>query len=129
MDEKYGLRNSKHKSSTITYSYHLHVEVSCAAIDLQLSELNSRFSKVNIDLLLGTTSLSSDDSFANHDKNKIIKLVIYYPNEFTTSNLENLSFELDNYIDYEREMDNAFSNLKGLGDLLKTLVKTNIYKT
>ncbi|XP_009586566.2 uncharacterized protein [Nicotiana tomentosiformis] len=39
------------------------------------------------------------------------------------------SFELDNYIDYVREMDNAFSNLKGLGDLSKTLVKTNIHKT
>ncbi|XP_075099507.1 uncharacterized protein LOC142176275 [Nicotiana tabacum] len=74
-------------------------------------------------------SLSPDDSFANYDKNKIMKLATYYPNEFPASKLEDLSYELDNYIDYVREMDNAFSNLKALGDLSKTLVKINIYKT
>ncbi|XP_019257784.1 PREDICTED: uncharacterized protein LOC109236001 [Nicotiana attenuata] len=64
-----------------------------AAIDLQLSELNRRFSEVNTSLVL------------------------------------DLSYELDNYIDYVREMDNAFSNLKRLGDLSKTLVKTDIHKS
>ncbi|XP_009758469.2 uncharacterized protein [Nicotiana sylvestris] len=73
--------------------------------------------------------LSPDDSFVNYDKNKIMKLATYYPNEFIASKLEDLSYELDNYIDYVREMDKAFSNLKGLGDLSKTLVKTNIHKT
>ncbi|XP_019229797.1 PREDICTED: uncharacterized protein LOC109210786 [Nicotiana attenuata] len=129
MDEKYDLGKSKHKSLTVTYSHHLHVEVYCAAIDLQLPELNSHFSEVNIDLLLGMASLSPDDYFSNYDKNKIMKLATYYPNEFTASKLEDLSFELDNNIDYVREMDNAFSNLKGLGDLSKTLVKKNIHKT
>nr|XP_016438038.1 PREDICTED: la-related protein 1A-like [Nicotiana tabacum] len=99
----------------------------CAAIDLQLSELNSRFSEVNTSPLLGMVSLSPDDSFANYDKNKIMKLATYYPNEFTASKLEDLSYELDNYIDYVREMDNAFSNLIRLGDLSKTLANYLIY--
>nr|XP_009797112.1 PREDICTED: uncharacterized protein LOC104243598 [Nicotiana sylvestris] len=129
MDEKYALGKSKRKSSTVTYSHHLYVEVFCATIDLQLSELNSRFSEVNTSLLLGMASLSPDDSFANYDKNKIMKLATYYPNEFTASKFEDLNYELDNYIDYVREMDNAFSNLKELGDLSKTLVKKNIHKT
>ncbi|XP_019252664.1 PREDICTED: zinc finger MYM-type protein 1-like [Nicotiana attenuata] len=89
----------------------------------------NRFSEVNTALLLGMASLSPDDSFANYDKNKIMKLATYYPNEFTASKLEDLSFELDKYIDYVREMENAFSKLKGLGDLSKTLVKINIHKT
>nr|XP_009763368.1 PREDICTED: zinc finger MYM-type protein 1-like [Nicotiana sylvestris] len=58
----------------------------------------------------------------HYDRNKIMKLATYYPNEFTASNLEYLSCELDNYIDYVRELNNAFSKLKGLGDLSKTLV-------
>ncbi|XP_070012323.1 uncharacterized protein [Nicotiana sylvestris] len=128
MNEKYALGKSKRKSSTVTYSHHLYIEVFCATIDLQLSKLNSRFSEVNTSLLLGMASLSPDDSFANYDKNKIMKLATYYPNEFTASKLEDLSYELDNYIDYVREMDNVFSNLKGLGDLSKILVKTNIHK-
>ncbi|XP_070005238.1 uncharacterized protein [Nicotiana sylvestris] len=115
MDEKYALEKSK--------------QVFCAAIDLQFSELNSRFSEVNTSLLLGMANLSPNDSFVNNDKNKIMKLATYYPNEFTASKLEDLSYELDNYIDYVREMDKAFSNLKGLGDLSKILVKTNIHKT
>ncbi|XP_009793096.2 uncharacterized protein LOC107775545 [Nicotiana tabacum] len=102
MDKKYALGKSKRKSSTVTYSHHLYVEVFCATIDLQLSELNSRFSEVNTSLLLGMASLSPDDSFANYDKNKIMKLATYYPNEFPASKLEDLSYELDNYIDYVR---------------------------
>ncbi|XP_070036526.1 uncharacterized protein LOC142166853 [Nicotiana tabacum] len=58
-----------------------------------------------------------------------MKLATYYQNEFSSSKLEDLSFKLDNYIDYVREMDNEFSNLKGLGDLSKLLVKANIHKT
>lgn len=48
-----------------------------------------------------------------------VKLVTYYPNEFTTSKFEGLSFELDNYIDHVRKVNNIFSNLKGLGELPK----------
>ncbi|XP_075087904.1 uncharacterized protein LOC142169865 [Nicotiana tabacum] len=105
MDEKYGLGKSKRKNSTAYH--HLYIDIFCAAIDLQLSELNSHFSEVNIDFLLGIASLSPDDSFTSYDKNKIMKLATYYPNEFTASKLEDLSYELDNYIDYVREMDNA----------------------
>ncbi|XP_070045896.1 uncharacterized protein [Nicotiana tomentosiformis] len=89
----------------------------------------NRFSEVNTDLFLGMASLSTDDSFASYDKNKIMKLATYYLNEFTDSKLEDLSRELDKYINYVQEIDNAFSNLKELGDLSNTMVKTNIHKT
>ncbi|KAM3248908.1 hypothetical protein P3L10_010677 [Capsicum annuum] len=52
-----------------------------------------------------------------------------YPDEFSTSMLEDLSFELDNYIDYVRQENNDFSKLKRLGDLSETLVKKNLHKT
>ncbi|XP_019253823.1 PREDICTED: uncharacterized protein LOC109232509 [Nicotiana attenuata] len=114
MDEKYALGKPKRKSSTVTYTHILYVEVFCAAIDLQLLELNNYFSEVNTDLLLGMASFSPNGSFANYDKNKIINLATYYPNEFTASKLEDIGCELDNYIDYVQEMNNAFSSLKGL---------------
>ncbi|XP_060210282.1 uncharacterized protein LOC132637161 [Lycium barbarum] len=129
MNEKYGLGKSKRKSSSVIYSHHLRVEVFYAVIDLQFSELNNRFSEVNTDLLLGMASLSPENSFANYDKNRIMKLATYYPNEFGASKLDDLSFDLDNYIYYVREVDKAFSNLKGLGDLSMALVKSNMHKT
>ncbi|XP_060210404.1 uncharacterized protein LOC132637309 [Lycium barbarum] len=129
MNEKYGLGKSKRKSLSVIYSHHLRVEVFYAVIDLQLSELNNRFSEVNTDLLLGMASLSPENSLANYDKNRIMKLATYYPNEFGASKLDDLSFDLDNYIYYVREVDKAFSNLKGLGDLSMALVKSNMHKT
>ncbi|XP_016476984.2 uncharacterized protein LOC107798493 [Nicotiana tabacum] len=56
------------------------------------------------------------------DKNSIMipKMDDNHFSEVNTDLL--LGIELDNYIDYVREMDNAFSNLKGLGDLSKTLL-------
>ncbi|KAM3375090.1 hypothetical protein P3S68_013804 [Capsicum galapagoense] len=118
MNKNYALGKSKRKISSITYSHHLRVE-----IDLQLGEPNSRFDEVNTDLLLGMASLSPDNSFVNYDKNRIIKLATYYPNEFSASMLEDLSFELDNYIDYVRQGTCDFFKLKRLGDLSETLVK------
>lgn len=63
MDMNYACGKSKRKKSNVTYSYHLRVEVFYVIIDLQLSELNSRFNEVNTDLLLGKASLSPDNSF------------------------------------------------------------------
>ncbi|XP_016544405.1 uncharacterized protein LOC107844519 [Capsicum annuum] len=94
-----------------------------------IGDLNNRFSEVNTDLLLRMASLSPENCFVNYDKDKIMKLATYYPNEFSVSKLEDLSFDLDNYIYYVREVDNAFSNLKGLRDLSMKLVETNMYKT
>ncbi|XP_016546391.2 zinc finger MYM-type protein 1-like [Capsicum annuum] len=129
MNKNYALEKSKRKISSITYSHYLCVEIFNAVIDLQLGELNSLIDEVNTDLLFGMTSLSPDNSFVNYDKNKIIKLATYYPNEFSASMLEDLSFELNNYIDYVRQRNNNFFKLKRLGDLSETLVKTNLHKT
>nr|XP_009771347.1 PREDICTED: uncharacterized protein LOC104221898 [Nicotiana sylvestris]XP_016457731.1 PREDICTED: uncharacterized protein LOC107781528 [Nicotiana tabacum] len=73
-------------------------------------------------------SLSPDNSFANYDKDRIMKPATLYPHEFSSSKIEDLSYELDNYILFVNE-DNDFSNLKGLGDLSETLVETDLYKT
>ncbi|XP_070046397.1 uncharacterized protein [Nicotiana tomentosiformis] len=128
MDKNYHLGKSKRRSSSVTYSHHLRVEVFNTVIDLQLSKFNSRFDAVNSNLLLGMASLSPDNSFVNYDKDRIMKLATLYPHEFSGSKLEDLSYELDNYILFVKE-DNDFSNLKGLGDLSETLVEIDLYKT
>nr|XP_016475904.1 PREDICTED: uncharacterized protein LOC107797516 [Nicotiana tabacum] len=128
MDKNYHLGKSKRRSSSVTYSHHLCVEVFNTVIYLQLSELNSRFDAVNSNLLLGMASLSPDNFFANYDKERIMKLATLCPHEFSGSKLEDLSYELDNYILFVKE-DNDFSNLKGLGDLSETLVEADLYKT
>ncbi|XP_009629470.2 uncharacterized protein [Nicotiana tomentosiformis] len=63
-------------------------------IDLELQEMNARFDIVTTDLLLDMASLSPDDSFANFDKEKIMKLTEYYPSEFGDHKLRELIFNL-----------------------------------
>ncbi|XP_075084727.1 uncharacterized protein LOC142167982 [Nicotiana tabacum] len=109
------------------------VSLFCVKHGIVISERDMNYvrgkSKLNTDLLLSMASLSPDNPFANYDKYKIMKLSAHYPNEFTDSMLEDLSFELDIYIDYMREADNEFSNLKKLGDLSEILVKINLHMT
>ncbi|XP_059281308.1 uncharacterized protein LOC132035001 [Lycium ferocissimum] len=133
MDKNYALGKSKHKISSVKYSHHLRVEVFNIVIDLQLAELNNRFDEVNTDLLLGMASLSPDNSFANYDKEMIMKLATHYRDEFSVSMLEDLSFELDNYIDYVRELslilpvpaatvERAFSSMKYIKNDLRSRI-------
>ncbi|XP_075103443.1 uncharacterized protein LOC142178024 [Nicotiana tabacum] len=98
MDKNYHLGKPKRRSSSVTYAYHFRDGVFNTVIDLQLSELNRRFDAVNSNLLLGMASLSPDNSFANYDKDRTMKLATLYPHEFSGSKLEDLSYELDNYI-------------------------------
>ncbi|XP_075086113.1 uncharacterized protein LOC107805531 [Nicotiana tabacum] len=88
----------------------------CSKHDIVIPEmdknyhLGNHFDAVNSNLLLGIASLSPDNSFANYDKDRIMKLATLYPHEFSGSKLEDLSYELDNYILFVKE-DNDFSNL------------------
>ncbi|XP_075085085.1 uncharacterized protein LOC142168318 [Nicotiana tabacum] len=82
MKEFYIPGKSKRRPSTVTYSHHLRVDLFYSVIDLQLQELNSRFDIVSGNLLLGMVSLNPVNSFANFDKEKIMTLAKYYPDEF-----------------------------------------------
>ncbi|XP_016481257.1 uncharacterized protein LOC107802302 [Nicotiana tabacum] len=82
MDEDYTLGKSKCKRFEVTYLHHFRVEVFYTVIDLEFQEFNDRFDVVTTDLLLGMTSLNPVDSFANFDKDRIMKLADYYLSEF-----------------------------------------------
>ncbi|XP_075106718.1 uncharacterized protein LOC142179620 [Nicotiana tabacum] len=84
MEEFYIPGKSKRRSSSVTYSHHLRVEIFYTVIDLQVQELNCRFDVVSGNLLLDMASLN---------------------------------------------LANSFSDLKGISDLAKALVETNLVET
>ncbi|XP_060200447.1 uncharacterized protein LOC132628698 [Lycium barbarum] len=127
MDDNYP--RSKRKRSRVSYLHHFHVEVFYAIIDLQLQELNNRFDVVTSDLLLGMASFNPVDSFANFDKNRILKLAGYYKSEFGDNQLRDLSYQLDSFIVYARQRDSKFLNLKGIKDLAILMAKTKLDQT
>ncbi|XP_009630186.2 uncharacterized protein [Nicotiana tomentosiformis] len=60
-------------------------------MDLHFQELNRRFDAVSTDLLQGMASLNPVNSFGNIDKNGLMRWAEYYPNEFDSSKLRDLS--------------------------------------
>ncbi|XP_047268021.1 uncharacterized protein LOC107871602 [Capsicum annuum] len=92
-----------------------------------LDELNNRFDVVSTDLLLGMACLHPAKSFGNFDKKKIIRFPEYYPNEFDSNKLRDLSCQLDNFIAHVRVSDKRFFHMKGITDLAKALVESELY--
>ncbi|KAJ0802246.1 hypothetical protein HanPI659440_Chr03g0126961 [Helianthus annuus] len=115
------LRKNRQQPKT-TNLHHYQVEVFFATIDLLLQELNSRFDEVVMELLVCMGSLSPIDSFSSFDKQKLIRLAEFYPNEFSSIDLRHLNNQLDNYIDDVRK-DERFMGLKDIKELSKKLVE------
>nr|XP_009780052.1 PREDICTED: uncharacterized protein LOC104229163 [Nicotiana sylvestris] len=98
-------------------------------LHLMLKELKSRFEVVSSNLLLGMGSLNLANSFANFDKERVMTLAKYYPDEFSELKLRDLSHQFDTFIWNMKHGDPRFSDLKGIGDLAKTLVEANLVET
>ncbi|XP_070023450.1 uncharacterized protein [Nicotiana sylvestris] len=56
-------------------------------------------------------------------------LAKYYPDEFGELKLRDLSHQLDTFILHMQHDDPRFSDLKGISDLAKALVETNLVET
>ncbi|XP_057804289.1 uncharacterized protein LOC131019717 isoform X1 [Salvia miltiorrhiza] len=90
---------------------------------MQLMELNDRFSEANTDLLLSVACLCPDDSFSAFDKHRLINLARFYPQDFSTFQIEALDDQLETYILDMRSTD-GFGRLKGIGALAQNMVET-----
>ncbi|PKA54003.1 hypothetical protein AXF42_Ash016168 [Apostasia shenzhenica] len=101
-------RRSRRKASEITNLHHYQVDLFYNIIDIQLQELNDRFTETTSELLLCTESLNPCNLFFVFDKVKLVKLARFYP----------LNFSL-------MRSSNDFAHLKGIGNLAEKLVKIN----
>ncbi|XP_060198389.1 uncharacterized protein LOC132627207 isoform X2 [Lycium barbarum] len=125
LDEPYftSLR-SRRKLAGCTISHHYYVEVFCKVIDWQIQELSYRFDEVTTDLLHGIACLNPIDSFSSFDLRKIMRMAEHYPDDFDEFSMGVLENQLASYIIDVRDLDERFSDLKGLCDLSKRLVQT-----
>ena len=57
-------------------------EISYTIVNMQLQELNNRFSEANTDLLLCMACLNPSNSFVTFDKEKLIHLAKFYSSDF-----------------------------------------------
>jgi len=101
MDDEYKLcEHSRRKSQGITNLHHFRCELFNNIIDMQLTELDDRFTETSTKLLLCVACLSPNDSFSTFNKEKLIRLAFFffYPSEFSIVDLMILGDQLDTYI-------------------------------
>ena len=110
-----------------TNLHHYHVELFYTVIDIQLQELNNRFSEVNTDLLLCTACLNPSNSFVAFNKEKLICLAKFYPSDFLGTDILALDSQLQNYI-FNMCSNDFFLELQGISELAEKLVsKKEVY--
>ncbi|XP_060180723.1 uncharacterized protein LOC132610448 [Lycium barbarum] len=114
----------RRKPADYTFLHHYHVDVFCKIIDWQLQELNDRFDEETTELLYGVACLNPIDSFSSSDIQKIMRMAKLYPDDFDEFSMCSLENHLANYIIDVRDIDKRFSDLNGLCDLSKRLVRT-----
>uniref|UniRef100_A0A2N9GI12 TTF-type domain-containing protein n=1 Tax=Fagus sylvatica TaxID=28930 RepID=A0A2N9GI12_FAGSY len=113
----------RRQTPQITNLHHFRVELFYTVIDMQLQELNNRFSEANTELLLCMACLNPSNSFCAFDKQKLIRLAELYPYDFSKSDLMALDIQLQNYI-VDLQSNDMFIELNGIDELARKMVET-----
>jgi hypothetical protein len=92
-------------------------------IDLQLAEFNDRFNEVNSHLLTQIAAFNPKNSFEAFKVESLIELAKSYPDDFDSTQLKDLSRELNFFIDNVRA-DERFSSLISNSALARLMVDT-----
>ena len=111
-----------------TNLHHYRVKLFYIVIDMQLQELNNRFLEVNTDLLLCMACLNPSNSLVAFDKEKLIRLVKFYPYDFLGTDILALDSQLQNYI-FDMRNNDLFLELQGVSELVEKLVNTGKHET
>ena len=116
-------RKPSKKKINITNLHHYQVNCFYTVMDMELQEYNGHFNEANSELLVCTSTLSHTASFCEFDKEKLLRLDKFYPEDFSVVECISLKQQLDIYIDSVRGYE-RFANLKHLGDLSWLMVET-----
>jgi hypothetical protein len=125
MDDMYQPR-SQRKAQSMKISHHYGVELYYTVTDMQLQEFSSCFNEANSELLLCVACLSLDDLFTGFNKDNILCLAQFYPNDYSAVQLINLDNQLETY-NIDMCSSEEFATLKGIGQLAEKMVETKKY--
>jgi len=122
VDHMWIARGRSRRTQEATNLHHYRVELFHKVIDMQLQELNDRFTEVNTKLLLCMASLSPNNAFSAFSEESLIAFAEFYPDDFSAADLMELKNQLQNYT-IDMQSDTEFSELYGIGDLAQKMVK------
>ncbi|KAL7111397.1 hypothetical protein ACP275_05G084500 [Erythranthe tilingii] len=124
MDAKYVARGRRRRNEEErTNLNHYKIETFYTVLDMQLGELNARFSDSAMELLMCVSCLDPSNSFSHYNKEKLLRLVDFYSEDFTEFDKCKLSDQLDDYI-VDMRQSKDFFGLNGISDLARIMVDT-----
>ena len=123
MEDVFYEGKSRRRNHNITIEHHYRVGLFYIVLDMQLQELNNRFSETNSQLLLCMACLNPTNLFYAFDKERLVEFAKFYPREFSSTDLVMLGNQLETYI-IDIRSNVGFASLKGINDLSKKLVET-----
>ncbi|PKU80240.1 hypothetical protein MA16_Dca005771 [Dendrobium catenatum] len=115
-------RRSTRRNDDVTNLHHYRVEFFYTIIDMQLQELNNRFSEASTELLLCISYLNPSSSFSAYNKEKLIRLAELYSADFLVVELVASEHHLSTYI-LDMRTSEEFSSLESIADIAKQFVK------
>ncbi|XP_012847030.1 PREDICTED: uncharacterized protein LOC105967009 [Erythranthe guttata] len=124
MNVKYVARGRRRRNEEeMSNLHHYKFETFYTILDMQLGELNARFSNSTMELLVCIACLDPSNSFSHFDKDKLLRLVEFYLQDFTELDKCKLNDQLDTYI-VDMSLSSEFQGLNGISDLARKMVET-----
>jgi hypothetical protein len=123
MEDDYVNPKKPRQRTGINNEHHYRVDCFFVVLDLLREEFNNRFNEENSELLMCMSALSPSDLFSHFDKEKLIHLAKFYPDDFVHNDMATLEYQLGLYIDNVQH-DERFANLQSISDLAKLMVDT-----
>ena len=123
MEQEYIDRHKPRQRTGRTNYQHYKYDCLNPIIDLQLTEFNDRFNEVNSELLTNVVAFNPKNSFDAFNSESLLELAKAYPSDFDSNQLDDLSLELNIYIDNVRA-DPRFAQLDTISELGSLMVGT-----
>ncbi|KMZ73174.1 hypothetical protein ZOSMA_151G00050 [Zostera marina] len=123
MDEIYVPYGRKRRNiEKITSLHYYKIDRFFYMIDIQIQELNNRFTETNTELLLCIHCLDPHSSFEAFNIQKLLRFASFYPADFSPLKLMMLNNQLQNYI-HDVQSNEDFDDVVGIGGLAQKLVE------
>jgi len=106
----------RRNEETHSNDYYYRVEIYYSVIDMQLQDLNTRFSDANTELLTCVAALHPSDNFSSFNKTLLVRMANLYPQDFSEVEVLELGVQLDMYI-FDVSTDENFLGLTGMAEL------------
>nr|XP_017250864.1 PREDICTED: uncharacterized protein LOC108221501 [Daucus carota subsp. sativus] len=130
MDASYSMGTGRgcQQHDFVTNEHHYHFSMFNVIIDVQMTELNDRFTEQSIELLVLSAALDPKDHFKRFDINKICELAEkFYPGDFDASEVRALRLQLEHYR-CQVVSHKDFQDLSSLAQLCRQFVETGLAK-